>query len=212
MDLMSWLESVMTSPVIYLAILVLALLDAFLPIVPSETVVIAAAVFAVSGIPSLPLIIVLAAVGAFIGDHVGYGLGHLVRKRGRDGRLARLADKFAPHLHRRGGALIIAARFIPGGRTAVVTTSGATGYPLAKFSLFTAIAAALWATYSGLIGYLGGAAFESNPALGLAMGIGLALSITGLGELARWWWGRRRSRRMPEPEAPALVGAGSRSE
>ncbi|WP_184956752.1 DedA family protein [Paractinoplanes abujensis] len=206
---MHWIEGVLTSPVIYLAVLVLALLDAFLPIVPSETVVIAAAVFAVSGIPSLPLIIVLAAVGAFIGDHIGYALGRQMRRRRR---LARLADKAGPHLHRRGGALIIAGRFVPGGRTAIVTAGGVTGYPLARFSLFTAIAATVWATYSGLIGYLGGAVFESDPALGLALGAGLALTITGLGELARRLWDRHRARAAAEAGAPALAGAGARGE
>ncbi|WP_133879282.1 DedA family protein [Paractinoplanes brasiliensis] len=209
---MHWIESLMTSPVVYLVVLVLALLDAFLPIVPAETVVIAAAVFAVSGIPSLPLIIVLAAVGAFIGDHIGYALGRLLRTRRRDGRLARLAGRVGPHLHRRGGALIIAGRFVPGGRTAVVTAGGATGYPLRRFSLFTGIAAVVWATYSGLVGYLGGAAFESNPALGLATGLGLALAITALSELGRRLWGRRRRDNVPvEPEddTRVLVAAGA---
>jgi membrane protein DedA with SNARE-associated domain len=193
MDVMHLIESAMTSPGIYLAIVVLAMLDAFLPILPSETIVIAAAVFAVSGIPSLPLIIVFAAVGAFVGDHVGYGIGRWLRERGKGGRLARAADRIAPHLHRRGGALIIAGRFIPGGRTAVVTASGATGFPLARFSVFAAVAAAAWAAYSGIIGYVGGAAFESNPAMGLLTGVGLALSITLLGELVRYLWGRRRA-------------------
>ncbi|WP_326550249.1 hypothetical protein [Micromonospora sp. NBC_01813] len=45
MDLTAMIENAMTSPVIYLAIL-----DAFLPFPPSESVVMAAAVFAVSGI------------------------------------------------------------------------------------------------------------------------------------------------------------------
>ncbi|MDY7088552.1 MAG: DedA family protein [Actinomycetota bacterium] len=193
MDLMAMIENMMTSPVIYVAILALAILDAFLPIVPSESVVIAAAVFAVSGIPSLPLIIGLAALGAFVGDHIGYLIGRLVRERRPGGRLIRAADRITPHLHRRGGALIIAGRFVPGGRTATVTASGATGYPLARFTLFTAIAAVSWAGYSGLIGYLGGAAFESNPTLGLAVGIGLALSITALGELLRYVLRRRRA-------------------
>jgi len=153
MDLMAMIENAMASPVIYLAILVLAILDAFLPFLPSESVVIAAAVFAVSGTPSLPLIIVFAALGAFVGDHIGYLIGRLVRERRPDGRLIRAVDRITPHLHRRGGALIIAGRFVPGGRTAIVT-----------------------------------ATFESNPTLGLAFGIGLALSITALGELFRYVW------------------------
>lgn len=191
MDLMHLIESAMASPVIYLAIPVLAMLDAMLPVVPSESVIITAAVFAVSGVPSLPLIILLAAVGAFAGDHAGYFLGRLLRRRRKGGRLSRAADRIAPHLHRRGGSLIIAARFIPGGRTAIVAASGSTGYPLARFTVFTAIAAVVWAAYSGLIGYIGGSAFESNPTLGLAVGLGLGVSIGALGELVRFCWRRR---------------------
>ncbi|WP_247673059.1 DedA family protein [Micromonospora sp. C51] len=193
MDLMAMIENAMTSPAIYLAILALSILDAFLPFLPSESVVIAAAVFAVSGITSLPLIIVLAALGAFVGDHIGHLIGRLLRERHSGGRLIRTADRIAPHLHRRGGALIIAARFVPGGRTAIVTASGATGYPLARFTPFTALAAVTWAGYSGLVGYLGGAAFESNPTLGLAVGLGLALSITALGEVVRYVLRRHRA-------------------
>ncbi|MCZ7421967.1 DedA family protein [Verrucosispora sp. WMMA2121] len=224
MDLMAMIENAMTSPVIYLAILALATLDAFLPFLPSESVVIAAAVFAVSGIPSLPLIIVLAALGAFVGDHIGYLIGRLLRERRPGGRLIRAADRIAPHLHRRGGALIVAGRFVPGGRTAIVTASGATGYPLTRFTFFTAIAAVTWAGYSGLIGYLGGVAFESNSTLGLAVGLGLALSITALGELVRHVSRRRRAAgswspsalsapRRPTRRCGALSGrAGPRSE
>jgi membrane-associated protein len=195
--MMELIAGAMASPAIYPVVFVLALLDAILPIVPSETVVIAAAVFAVSGVPSLPLIIVLAAVGAFVGDHIGYALGRWLSRRRPGGRVARAAARVAPHLHRRGGALIIAGRFIPGGRTAVVTAGGATGYPLARFSLFTAVAAALWATYSGIIGLLGGAAFEANPAMGLLAGLGIAMGVTVAGEVIR----RLRASRKASREA-----------
>jgi len=205
--MMELIEGLMASPAIYAVVFVLALLDAVLPIVPSETVVIAAGVFAVSGVPALPLIIVLAAVGAFAGDHLGYGLGRWLRRRRSGGRLARAANRIAPHLHRRGGALIIAGRFIPGGRTAVVTAAGATGYPLARFSGFTAVAAALWATYSGIVGYLGGAAFESNPAMGLLAGLGIAMAVTLLGELIRRFRpsGKTEVRELPARPVPELT-------
>ncbi|PRY23902.1 DedA family protein [Pseudosporangium ferrugineum] len=197
MDLMHLIEAAVTSPVIYPVLLLLAMLDAVLPVLPSESVVIAAAVYAASGGSNLPLIMLVAAVGAFAGDHLGYALGRLLRRRRSTGRLARAVDRVAPHLHRRGGSLIVAARFVPGGRTAVVAASGATGYPLARFSLFAGVAAVLWATCSGLIGFVGGAAFEANPALGLALGLGLAVSITALGELVRFVRSGRRAAARP---------------
>ena len=42
-----------------------------------------------------------------------------------------------------------------------------------------------WATYAGLVGYLGGAAFEDEPLKGVFLGLGLALSVAGAIELLR---------------------------
>jgi membrane protein DedA with SNARE-associated domain len=50
-------------------------------------------------------------------------------------------------LERHGGPMIVAARFVPAGRTAVSLAAGATGYGLSRFSPFTALAASVWALY-----------------------------------------------------------------
>jgi membrane-associated protein len=65
-------------------------------------------------------------------------------------------------------------------------------YPLRSFSFFDGIAAGSWAAYSALIGYVGGAAFEDDPIKGLALGLGLALAVTGAVELVRHVRARRR--------------------
>jgi membrane protein DedA with SNARE-associated domain len=76
-------DELMSSWWIYLALLGFAALDGFLPAIPSETLVVTAGVFAAStGRPNLYAVIVVAAIGAFIGDHVSYALG-----RGAGGRL-----------------------------------------------------------------------------------------------------------------------------
>ena len=59
----------------YVLIFAFAYLDALVPIVPSETAVVTAGVLAGSGRMSLPLIIVLAASGAFAGDNTSYLIG-----------------------------------------------------------------------------------------------------------------------------------------
>ena len=58
-------EDVMSSPWIYLVLFALAAVDGFFPVVPSEASVITAGVFAAAGDPSLPLVILVAALGAF---------------------------------------------------------------------------------------------------------------------------------------------------
>src|ERR1051326_4542723 len=60
----------------YATVLLLALLDALLPIVPSETAVITAGVVASAGHLHLLLVIAAAAAGAFLGDNVAYAIGY----------------------------------------------------------------------------------------------------------------------------------------
>lgn len=188
-------QQMMSSPWLYLALFALALLDGFFPVVPAETAVITAAVFAASGQTNLALVIVVAALGAFAGDHISYFIG---KKSG--GRLRnRKAFVWAANaLAERGGMVLVAARYIPGGRTATTLTMGAVRHPLRSFTFFDAIAASSWAVYSGLIGFFGGKAFENDPIKGLLLGLGIALSITGVVEVVRWSRKRRATQASPE--------------
>ena len=196
---MDLLETTVTSPWVYAVIVTVALLDAFLPVVPSETVVVAAGVFAASlGSPKLVGVIVAASVGAFVGDHISYAIG-----RGASGRLSR----WAGHRHRsrfewakrsleeRGGMLLVVARYIPAGRTAMTITMGAVGFPLRRFAAWDLLAVTAWASYGALLGYVGGAAFEDEPIKGVVLGIGLALGISVAMEAVRHLRSRRRAAR-----------------
>ena len=88
-------------------------------------------------------------------------------------------------LEERGGTILVVCRYIPGARTAITLTAGAVSYPLRSFSLFDGIAALSWASYSVLVGFVGGAAFEDDPFKGLALGLGLALTVSLAVELIR---------------------------
>jgi membrane protein DedA with SNARE-associated domain len=199
------LHDVMSSPWVYLALFALAMLDGFFPVVPAETSVITAGVFAAAtGAPNLALVIVAAALGAFAGDHVSYAIGRTTNDRLRNGRRSRKAFGWAERaLAERGGLVLVVARYIPGGRTACTITMGAVAYPRRSFALFDAVAAGSWAIYSGLIGYVGGAAFENDPIKGLLLGLGIALTITAVVEIVRHV---RRRRTVQEPE-PVLVAS-----
>jgi membrane protein DedA with SNARE-associated domain len=188
----TWVEGAMASPWVLLALLALAAVDGFFPAVPSESLVVTAGVFAAAtGEPSLPLVITAAAIGAFAGDHVSYLVGRRARDRLARGGRRRAAMAWAGSaLAERGGTIIVVCRFIPGARTAVTLTAGAVRHPLRAFSSADALAAILWSTYSALVGYLGGAAFEEDPLAGVVLGIGLALAVAGAVELARHAGGR----------------------
>lgn len=181
----------------YVVILLFAAFDAILPIVPSETAVITAGVVASSGDLFLPLVVAVAAGGAFAGDNIGYLLGRRfgtrIKERFFGGEKAKRRVAWAEHqLTERGGELIAAGRFIPGGRTAVTLSAGTLAYPWPRFATFDAIAAAVWALYGSLLGFFGGRAFENSPLTGLLMALGIALGVTVTIEVMRWFVKRRR--------------------
>lgn len=201
-------EDVMSSPWIYAVLFALAAVDGFFPLVPGEASVITAGVFAAAGDPSLPLVILAAALGAFAGDQVSYAVGRLVGPRAYEGarpggRRRAALDRARAALAARGGVIIVASRYVPAGRTAVTLTAGAVGYRWSRFATFGAVAATTWGTYAALIGYLGGAAFEHDPLKGLLLGLGLAAVLTVAGELMRHLLRRRRT--------PAAVGTRGRA-
>ncbi|WP_434742372.1 DedA family protein [Micromonospora sp. SH-82] len=197
-SLLDLLRETVTSPWVYLVIFLVTGVDAVFPVVPGETVVVTAGVFAATGQPDLAWVIVVAALGALAGDHLSYAIG----RSGGSGRLDRAPadsrrraslERARRALDRHGGLILTTARYIPGGRTAVTLTMGAVRYPRRPFLGYDALAAATWATYSTLLGYFGGLAFERDPVRGILVGVGLSAAVTGLVEVAR----RLRRRTAP---------------
>jgi membrane-associated protein len=196
MDLLTMLDPVMTSPLLYPLLTGMAGLDGILPMIPSEAVILAAGVFAHAGTPSLALVIIATALGVFIGDHLAYGLSRSVlgpRLINRSAYARRAVAAAGRQLDRRAGLLIVTSRFLPGGRVAVNAACGTARLPLSRFSPASAIAALAWAAYIAGLGYLGGAAFVENPVLGLAAGLGLSFAFGGIVELIRRRSGRPRA-------------------
>jgi len=187
----SLLNAVSGSPWTYVLILGVCAGDAVLPLFPSETVVIAAAVLASRGRLDLALVIVAAAVGALLGDNCAYALGRSGLRRAAD-RLLRSErnqqrlDWARAQLRHSGAWIIIVARFIPGGRTATTYISGTLDMPWKRrFLPADATAAILWSLYSAGLGYFGGSAFEHNLWIPLLIATGTSLVVAVLGELIR---------------------------
>ena len=188
-------DLVSSSPWTYAVIFAIAALDAVLPIVPSESTLIAAGVVAGVGDLHLAAVIALGAAGAFLGDNAGYGLGRALDRRVR--RVLFVGDRGRKRLEfverafkRRGGSMIMIGRFVPGGRTAVTFTAGATAYRYRRFAMFALAAALAWSVYATLLGYAGGKAYENEPLKALLLGFGTALVGVALIEAGRRWGGR----------------------
>jgi membrane-associated protein len=183
----------------YAAIFLLAMLDAVVPVVPSETSVITAGVVAASGHLSLPLVVVSAAVGAAAGDNLAYLIGRRfgdpVTRRFFSSEKSQQRLAWAERqLNERGGQLILIGRFIPGGRTVVTLSAGLLRYPWRRFVVLDGVAALVWALYAALLGYFGGRAFEHAAWKGLLLALGVGFAVTGLVEAGRWALRRWRSR------------------
>lgn len=170
----------------------LAYLDSVFPVVPSELCVIIGGVAVSAGGAqyNLPLVIACGAVGAFLGDNSAYGLGRrfahrfeqrAARKDGFRKRLQWAHDQ----LETRGGPLLITARFIPGGRTALTLASGITRQRHRWFMGWVAVAALIWASYAAGLAYAVGKPFEDNHSAALLVAFGVALFMNILIEVVR---------------------------
>ena len=195
-----WLKDFSSSPWFYLIIFAIAVLDSVLPIVPSETLVIIGGVSAGLGNLWIPLVIVVAAAGAFIGDNLSYFIGReasdwVTRRQTRTDKGAARMAKIVEQVHERGGLLLITARFIPGGRTALTLSCGVTKQPRRWFISWAAVAAVIWGNYAALLGFIGGKSFEDNHTLAYIIAFVSAFSITLVIELVRWLLKRARYRK-----------------
>ena len=189
----------------YAVIWLVALMDAIIPVVPSETLVILGGVLASSGSLRLPFVIIFGAAGAIAGDNLSYSIGRYFSRgfaawSDRNPKRAARRAWAIRQLEERGMLLIVTARFIPGGRTIVTLTCGATRQPWPKFFIATVVAGAIWATYASLLGFIGGEVLEDNHTLAFVIAFAVALSVSAAIELVRHQLKKRRARRAGQAE------------
>jgi membrane-associated protein len=174
----------------YAIVFGVAMLDAFFPLVPSETTVIAAGVLAAHGDLRIELVLIAASAGAICGDNVTFWLGKTLGERVANkvfyGDRRRHLDRAHKMVAERGGYFIVIARFIPAGRTAVTFACGSLDWAWTRFIKFDIVAGVIWGSYASLLGYFGGKTFEDSPFKGFLVAFGVALAITCGVEVVRW--------------------------
>jgi membrane-associated protein len=189
------------SPVSYLIAFLVPALDAIVPVLPAEALVIALGVAtAGSADPRIAPLVGSAALGAFTGDNLGYLLGRRFgpfaeRRFFSSEKGAQRRAWASRSLERFGVLIIIACRFIPAGRTAITLTCGLLRYSHRRFVVATGIGAVLWALQAFFAGRLGGRAFQDKPWAGFLVGLGAAVLISGLVEVIRRianWRGKQK--------------------
>jgi membrane protein DedA with SNARE-associated domain len=183
-------------PLVYLVVLLVCWGDAFLPVLPSETTVMAAGALTVHGHLDLVPLIGAAAVGAVSGDMTSATLGRAIPRRDDSARPPRRVRQLArsigadlqSHVANNLYLVLLLARFIPGGRTAVTLGLGRSGFPMARLLAPLAIAGSLWASITSLAGRLGVTLVLEHPALVGAVAAGaLVVALTGAA-----LWSRRQ--------------------
>jgi len=169
--------------------------------VPGETSLIAAAILASQhqGL-SIEIVIAVAALGAIIGDNIGYVLGrragrHLLT---RDGRWMEHRRRFLVQgeafFAKHGSKAVFLARWVPGLRVVGSWLAGANHMRWRTFLLWNALGGIAWAATIGLAAYLLG-----HVAATIVRDFGLiGLSAVVLGVVAafvvhRWRVRRRRA-------------------
>lgn len=172
----SGILSLVESIWLYPSVFAVALLDAVIPVFPSESVVIgSASAWQSIGHPNLLFLFLVAAAGAWCGDQTAYFIGTRVDVRTikffRRPKVLAALDWAEHSLEHRGALYVIAARFIPMGRVAVNLTAGALRYPHRRFMAIDAVATSIWAAWGILIGTVAASLLGDNLLLSIAVGV-----------------------------------------
>jgi membrane protein DedA with SNARE-associated domain len=179
----------------------LVLLGSIIPVVPTGAVVGAgAAVATTTDHLSLPLVVLVAAVAALIGDLVTFAICrfggptavHWISRGQHTERIEEVRDQFRRH----GWQIIVVGRLLPAGRIPVLLAAGALAYPWRRLVPAATVAALLWAIAYAALGVLSGGIFDS-PLLATLLATLLILLVGAVLNLI----GNRR-KRPTEPSEP----------
>ncbi|WP_298803554.1 DedA family protein [uncultured Pseudokineococcus sp.] len=186
-------------------------------VVPGETAAVLAGAAAALGHVSLPVVLVVVALGATTGDAVGYAVGRRLGPAVLDHRwLARrraALDRAADLLARRGGPAVLLGRWTAFLRAVTPALAGSARMPFRRFLLWDVIGGLLWTGVVVTVGYLAGTSYAS-AASRLGEGTAAAAVLVLVAAVVAWRVVRhRRSRHHgsgsdPQDGAAREDGAG----
>jgi membrane-associated protein len=161
-------------------------------IAPGETAIVLGGVVASSGRVSLPLVIAIAWVFAFLGDLASFWLGRRLGRKFVYSRswlpVARVAQVEGFYL-RHGAKAIFVGRFIGLVRAVSPFLAGASGLSLRAFVPWSLLGTLVWVTAFTLLGYVVGVSVTHMATYAV-----FALAAIAAGALV--WHARRRSRSL----------------
>ena len=155
---------------------------------PGETTLVAAATFAgATRDLDIGLIVAAAAIGAVVGDTIGFFIGReiglrLLHRHGPRVGLTEPRLKLGQYLFlRHGGKVVFFGRFIAVLRTLAALLAGANRMFWPRFLVFNAAGGILWATVFGFGAYLFGAAIDryAGPVGSVLLVIAIVSALVG---------------------------------
>jgi membrane protein DedA with SNARE-associated domain len=169
---------------------IVALESLGLPVLPGETALLAAAIYAGTKHDlNITAVILTAAGAAMIGRMIGYVIGHefgywLLLRYGHYVGLTTGRVKLGQYLFLRyGGKIIFIAQFVPVLRSLAGLFAGANLMPWRNFMFANAVSSGVWAASYGYIAYWAGGAFlrlQGRMVFLLALVVLIALIAGGL--------------------------------
>jgi membrane-associated protein len=164
-------------------------------VLPGEIAVVLGGVLASRGHLSLPLLIVIVVIAAVTGPIVGYEVGRRMGDRLFAARPLRRVqggvDKARSVLRQRGGAAVLAGRFIVVVRALMPAAAGAAQVRYRTFTLYNLVGGLIWGAGYAVLGYLAGSAYAA-VAGSVGTGIAAAVAAVILGAIAVWAFRRHR--------------------
>ena len=191
------------SPWLLPVLVLLVIGDAFVVVLPSETAVVAlGSISAATGSPTLVALIVVAAIGAIVGDSacylIGRAVGHDRWRWQREGRIAAQLERVRSTVLRRPAVLIFTARYIPFARIAVNLSAGAVGLPYRRYLPLSAAAGLGWALYNVAVGAFFGTVLAAQPVLAVVVSVAVAVTLGVAIDFVAQRVSRRRATPPPE--------------
>ena len=183
---------------------------------PGETMLVTAAVYAGSGHLSIAGVIAAAAIGAILGDNLGYAAGRfggraLVERYGRYIRLRpRHLERAERFFDRYGDWTVFFGRFVAVLRAWAAFLAGVNRMRWPKFLVFNAAGGICWAALYGTLGYVLGHNLPLLERVLRIIGIAGVAAAVAIAAIAFIVWRRRRARRAGGRERPDRAGETSR--
>ena len=150
---------------------------------PGDSLLLMAGILAKSGTLSLPLTMLVCALGSILGDQLGYYIGYVAGPKVFTRPQSRFFDpanvtRAREFFDKYGLIAIIIARFIPVVRAFAPTMAGVTKLPYLRFLPLSILGGVLWGTSITTVGYvLGGLIPDLEKYIYVVIGVGILAGV-----------------------------------